>query len=354
VYIGSGFTPAATDNANTFLVNFSATNVLKANLNTMTIYASTGTVSHDSLLLTVYPDDTSWTGGLRVENGGIYVKGGMILEGQKGSVYAQNRIVVGTTGYAPGMSGYSLYVGGLGRAYIGTSLTVAGTNVMTEIATKVSISGDTMSGSLFTTGRLVAGTASPSNSAQIYAQGDVYASDKVYAANAIWVRNKECVTCDGATMFLPGPTQTTGPFSIGVSGSNRALYLYSASAPAGTSLTLASDNRIAPVTSSLRFKHNIEYMGDDFANKIWNLKPATFQYKPKNDGYDVDLERRCGGFIVEDMHAAGLTEGVIYDAEGLPYSLEATAVLAASVRALQQLKKEVEDLKSQLAALQTS
>ena len=95
-------------------------------------------------------------------------------------------------------------------------------------------------------------------------------------------------------------------------------------------------------TSSLKYKTDVQDATHGLAD-VLKLRPVT--YKGKNDGDKV-----FGGLIAEEVHEAGLTEFVQYAKDGSPDALHYGNMVSLCIKAIQELKAEVDSLKSQLAA----
>jgi hypothetical protein len=91
-------------------------------------------------------------------------------------------------------------------------------------------------------------------------------------------------------------------------------------------------------TSSLRYKSDVTDAAHGLADV---LKLRSVTYKGKNDGDKV-----FGGLIAEEVHDAGLTEFVAYDNEGRPDALHYGNMVALLVKAVQELKAELDALKA--------
>ena len=146
---------------------------------------------------------------------------------------------------------------------------------------------------------------------------------------------------DGTRTAFTGGIDTAG--SIVTTGSilNDSISTTTATANAaiwvlssGTSYTLRRNS------SSARYKTDI--VDADAA-----VLEASRLVHPRH--YKSTIEEEAGatrlGFIAEEVHDAGLTHAVGYDAEGRPESLDTTALIAA-------LWKRVEDLEARLASLE--
>ena len=95
-------------------------------------------------------------------------------------------------------------------------------------------------------------------------------------------------------------------------------------------------------SSSARYKTNI--LDADAA-----VLAASRLVRPRH--YESTIAEEAGatrlGFIAEEVHNAGLTHAVGYDAEGRPESLDATALIAA-------LWHRVDDIEQRLAELESA
>jgi hypothetical protein len=76
------------------------------------------------------------------------------------------------------------------------------------------------------------------------------------------------------------------------------------------------------------------------------LRPVTYKSKSANDGETV-----FGGLIAEEVHAAGLTEFVQYAEDGTPDALAYGNMVSLCIKALQELKSELDSVKAELATL---
>jgi hypothetical protein len=99
-------------------------------------------------------------------------------------------------------------------------------------------------------------------------------------------------------------------------------------------------------TSSLRYKNSIQDatygLGD-----VLKLRAVT--YKSNNDG-----DRVFGGFIAEEVDAAGLKEFVSYDKEGQPDALHYANMAALMAKAIQELSAKNDALEARLAKLENA
>lgn len=87
-------------------------------------------------------------------------------------------------------------------------------------------------------------------------------------------------------------------------------------------------------TSSLRYKDNVEDSTHGLS-EVMSLRSVT--YTGKNNPEVV-----LGGLIAEEVHSAGLSEFVEYDGEGRPDALHYGNMVALCVKAIQELKTELD------------
>jgi hypothetical protein len=81
----------------------------------------------------------------------------------------------------------------------------------------------------------------------------------------------------------------------------------------GTGMVMGTDGRIYMLTSSLRFKKNIQDFNTNF-RQILNVNPVSYEYKSTN-APDI-------GYIAEEFEKLGLKDLLNYDGEGKPFSIK--------------------------------
>lgn len=101
--------------------------------------------------------------------------------------------------------------------------------------------------------------------------------------------------------------------------------------------------QIRRYTSSARYKTNIVPADAVVLEAAKRISPKHFESTVDNP---QELGQTRLGFIAEEIHEAGLTHAVAYNAEGQPESIDSVALIAA-------LWHRVNDLESRLKALET-
>jgi hypothetical protein len=132
-----------------------------------------------------------------------------------------------------------------------------------------------------------------------------------------------------------GNTQTKA-FLAGVNGATSA---------SGVAVYVNSSGQLGTVTSSLRFKEDVEDMGES-TRDLMKLRPVTFHYKAP---YDDGSKLLQYGLIAEEV-AKVYPDLVQYDAQGKPFTVRYQALNTMLLNELQKQHATVEEQKAQLAA----
>jgi hypothetical protein len=125
-------------------------------------------------------------------------------------------------------------------------------------------------------------------------------------------------------------------------GSFYAPRIYTDVGGASANVVVGSDGQLYRSTSSLKYKRDVQDATHGL-DKVLALRPVTYKGKSTNDGETV-----FGGLIAEEVHAAGLTEFVQYAEDGSPDALAYSNMVSLCIKAIQELKAEVDSLKAQI------
>jgi len=120
------------------------------------------------------------------------------------------------------------------------------------------------------------------------------------------------------------------------------LGAYTNNGPASANMFVDSTGQIYRATSSLKYKRDVENATHGLSD-VMGLRSVTYKSKREDCGNTV-----YGGFIAEEVHALGLTEFVDYNDEGEPDAIHYGSMVSLLTKAIQELKTEVDSLKSQL------
>ena len=103
----------------------------------------------------------------------------------------------------------------------------------------------------------------------------------------------------------------------------------------GAAVIVAANDQLGVTVSSRKYKDNIQDMGDA-SNKLYNLRPTTFNYKGSTD--------TSYGLIAEEV-AEVMPNLVVYDKSGDPQTVMYHELPALLLNEIQKLRKEIDELK---------
>ncbi len=127
---------------------------------------------------------------------------------------------------------------------------------------------------------------------------------------------------DIGTASVPGDN---GIIRIGAQGTQTNAYMagiYGVTAASGVAVYVTSGNQLGTLTSSGKFKENIQSMNDS-STALLSLHPVTFRYKPEIDPAGIPQF----GLVAEEVEKVN-PELVAHDAQGRPYTVRYEAVNA--------------------------
>lgn len=115
---------------------------------------------------------------------------------------------------------------------------------------------------------------------------------------------------------------------------------YNFTSASAANLGVVADGSLYRSTSSLKYKKNVKNSVHGLAD-VLKLRSVTYEGKSENDA-----GRTFGGLIAEEVHAAGLTEFVMYAEDGTPDALAYGNMVSLLVKAVQELSAEIQALKN--------
>ncbi len=135
------------------------------------------------------------------------------------------------------------------------------------------------------------------------------------------------VSCNGAQQLRINPSATYfDAINDTTTGSAANVFINS------------SSGLLARSTSSLRYKENVR----DYERGLSDLLTLrAVRYNGKSDG-----DTEFAGLIAEEVHAAGLSEFVVYDDEGKPDALHYPHMVALLINAVKELETRVKELEA--------
>ena len=144
------------------------------------------------------------------------------------------------------------------------------------------------------------------------------------------------------------PSNESNTIRIGTTGTHTAAFLAGvngATSSSGVAVYVNSSGQLGTVTSSLRFKEDVEDMGEATGD-LMKLRPVTFHYKAP---YDDGSRLLQYGLIAEEV-AKVYPALVQYDEKGKPFTVRYQALNTMLLNELQKQHAQVEEQKAQLAA----
>ena len=133
----------------------------------------------------------------------------------------------------------------------------------------------------------------------------------------------------------------------GTAGESNACYIgsiFNQTSMGGSPVYVDANSKLGTLTSSKRFKENIEPM-DNASNALFALKPVTFRYKKEID----PAGKSQLGLVAEEVEKVN-PDLVVRDKEGKPYSVRYDQVNAMLLNEFLKEHRKVEDLKNELQA----
>jgi hypothetical protein len=155
--------------------------------------------------------------------------------------------------------------------------------------------------------------------------------------------------------FLAGINVTTAGhvICIGADGNNldNSCYIgqiFDATSANGVAVLINSNGRLGTMTSSARFKEDINPM-NHASDALYALKPITFRYKKKVDPEGTSAMQF--GLVAEDVERVN-PDLVVRDKEGKPYSVRYEAVNAMLLNEFLKEHRKVQELEANAAQQQ--
>jgi len=147
------------------------------------------------------------------------------------------------------------------------------------------------------------------------------------------------------TLRIIDNTNSADRMTIDSSGDLRVQRIQDNTTSGGANVRVQSDGLLQRDTSSQRYKNTINDATHGLT-ELLNLRSVTF--KGNNDGDTI-----FGGLIAEEVHDAGLTEFVEYDDQNRPDALRYSNMVSLCIKAIQELKTELDNAKARITALES-
>ena len=127
-----------------------------------------------------------------------------------------------------------------------------------------------------------------------------------------------------------------GAFNTGLAASSP----YNLTVATSANVFVDSGGFLYRATSSLKYKNNVQDYNKGL-NEVMQLRPVTYESKS-----EIEKGATFAGLIAEEVHDLGLTEFVQYAEDGTPDALSYSNMVSLLVKAIQELKAEIDILKT--------
>ena len=148
----------------------------------------------------------------------------------------------------------------------------------------------------------------------------------------------------------PGMADEGNTIRIGESRQTRAfiagIYSVTTGVSPATAVVIDSNGQLGTVSSSIRFKQDVQDMGDA-SSRLMGLRPVTFRYKSNPDG---PLQY---GLIAEEVQQV-MPELVVRDATGQPETVAYHELPALLLNELQKQRATIEVQQAEIEALKSA
>jgi hypothetical protein len=128
-------------------------------------------------------------------------------------------------------------------------------------------------------------------------------------------------------------------------GTTYSPSIYNIATSGGSTVSIGADASMFRNTSSLRYKKNVVDTNRGLSD-VLNLRAVQYESKSAHEE-----GRIFGGLIAEELHDAGLTEFVEYNAEGLPDAVHYANMVSLAFKAIQELNAKVDAQAAEIATL---
>jgi hypothetical protein len=164
--------------------------------------------------------------------------------------------------------------------------------------------------------------------------------------------------------FRAGVNNKTGSYNLylrndGIDGESNTLRLgdvqqsayiagvYGVTSGSGVPVYINSNGQLGTLTSSQKYKKDIEDMGD-VTSALMKLRPVTFYYKPE---YDKGARARQYGLIAEEV-AKIYPDLVAYNPDGSPYTVRYQYLSSMLLNELQKQYRKAQSQQTRIDALE--
>jgi hypothetical protein len=151
--------------------------------------------------------------------------------------------------------------------------------------------------------------------------------------------NERMRITSGGNVLIGTTTDSAGVKLKVAGGIIGCLDVYNNTTAVAANLNIDANGFFARSTSSLKYKKNINNLTKGLA-EVLQLRPVTY------NSINETETQTYAGLIAEEVHELGLTEFVQYAEDGSPDALSYSNMVSLLVKAIQELKAEIDELKN--------
>ena len=218
------------------------------------------------------------------------------------------KLVTGGTARATVDSSGNVGIGASPHNNAGTNLHIHGSNTSAELRLTNTTTGTGANGSIIQQGGNTLYISNSENGATAFENNGsermrVRSNGQVEFKNGSFADNIDCVLANSGTMEIGAQTeikfrtQTNERMKIASDGTLRVVGVYNSTLASSANVHVDSGGLIRRVTSSAKYKTNIETIEDSYADALLNCRPVWYQSTCEGDNPDYGW----WGFIAEEV-----------------------------------------------------
>jgi hypothetical protein len=289
--------------------------------------------------------------GATITGSDLNIAGVFLVNGTTGVMTATSATITGTINATAGYFGTvsnGFSINSTGLVGVGSGIIVGGTITTSSGSNSVSLVG--ASNSLtFKNGGSNVGHIVPLSSNGVIMHYGATADGSGGTFPQMFVGSANASMFASSTIGI-GIATGTGVSINGTTSLNNQTNYPGVATGAGTAMVLVSTgSRIAIVTSSERFKEQIQYINTTgWLDKVMQMKPITYKtsidFTTEGEPNETQI-----GFLAEDIYDIGgdLEKAVVLDPLGEPFSLSYDRLTVFLTLAIKELKAEIDQLKGE-------
>jgi hypothetical protein len=288
--------------------------------------------------------------GSTITGGTLNIAGNAIIDAS-GLLTATGATITGTINATAGYFGTSsngFSINSTGLVGVGSGIIVGGTITTSSGAASVSLVGSNNS-LTFKTSNTNVGHILPLSSFGVLTHYGATADPSGGTFPQMFVGSTNVSMFASSTIGIGISTSTNIQVNGNTAINNTLTYPGVATGAGTTMVVVTTGSRVAIVTSSERFKEQIQYINTTgWLDKVMQMKPITYKTSVDFTTEGEPNETQIG-FLAEDIYDIGgdLEKAVVLDPLGEPFSLSYDRLTVFLTLAIKELKAEIDQLKGE-------